>query len=93
MTPNPLTPQQRHILIYLRTYLGINQQPPPCNHIARDFGYSSPNAASDHMQRLAAKGYLDKNEANNWRLTPLALAETNTNPTERRFVDSRVNAF
>lgn len=81
-TPQPLTPQQRHILVYLRAYLGINQQLPPCNHIARDFGYASPNAAADHLQRLAAKGYLDKNEANNWRLTPLGLAETEPTKTE-----------
>lgn len=71
---DPLSNQQRHVLNYLHHFLRVNHQLPPYPCIARAFGWRSNNAAHGHIERLAAKGYLEKNECGGWRFTAAGMA-------------------
>lgn len=52
----PLTPAQSRVLEFIRTSVQSRGIPPTRAEIAREFGYRSPNAAEDHLRRLAKKG-------------------------------------
>lgn len=60
--PAPLTFMQKSVLDYLRAYLLDNHCLPSTSAIAGAFGFASNNAASDHLARLEAKGWLKRNE-------------------------------
>lgn len=56
---NSLTNTQKEILEYLMQYQQKNGRTPTGPEIAREFGYSQPRTAYDHLERIEKKGYLD----------------------------------
>lgn len=54
-----LTERQAEILEYVKSRLREQGSPPTRADIARDFGFSSPNAAEGHLRALAAKGHIE----------------------------------
>jgi len=64
-----LTHPQAQVLAYLVKFLELNDQLPPQATIAAAFGWSSSNAAFDHLEALEKKGYLTRNEIGNRMLT------------------------
>ena len=68
--PQPmLTTKQRHVLLYLRTFLNHNHCLPPPVCIAGAFGWRSANSARLHLVALEKKGYLQRNELGGLMLT------------------------
>lgn len=68
MKHRTITPGQRRVLDYLRTFLAENDQLPPIQAIAAHFGWASWNAAQTHVAGLAKRGYLERNAVGKWRL-------------------------
>lgn len=66
-TPAPLTEQQQKVLDYMRVFFALNDHLPSCRSIAGAFGYASPNAADELVRKIAAAGWLEKNEVGRWR--------------------------
>jgi repressor LexA len=56
----PLTERQEQVLNYFESYYKEEGVPPTIQSVADHFGWKSPNAAQDHMSRLAKKGRLRK---------------------------------
>lgn len=54
-----LTPRQAEILEFIRDTLEETGMPPTRAEIAEAFGFSSPNAAEQHLRALARKGMID----------------------------------
>lgn len=54
-----LTPRQEEILNLIREWIETTGLPPTRAEIAERFGFSSPNAAEQHLKGLAKKGALD----------------------------------
>ena len=54
-----LTPRQEEILNLIREWIETTGLPPTRAEIAQRFGFSSPNAAEQHLKVLAKKGALD----------------------------------
>jgi repressor LexA len=54
-----LTPRQAEILELLRTHLHETGFPPTRAEIAAHFGFSSPNAAEEHLRALERKGAIE----------------------------------
>ena len=55
---SPLTPRQARVITFIRDFLARRGYPPTHAEIAAGLGFSSPNAATDHVRRLAEKGAL-----------------------------------
>ncbi len=55
----PLTPRQTQILELIREHLERTGLPPTRSEIAQYLGFRSINAATDHLQALARKGYIE----------------------------------
>ncbi len=55
-----LTDKQHEILTFIADYLRDHQSAPAIREIADHFGFSSPKAATDHVNALVRKGYLLK---------------------------------
>jgi SOS-response transcriptional repressor LexA len=53
-----MTNAQRKLLEYILKFSEENGYPPSVREMGRNFGWSSTNAGSDHMRRLAKKGYI-----------------------------------
>jgi SOS-response transcriptional repressor LexA len=69
-----LTAQQQKVLDFMRQFFCMNDALPTASSIAKAFGYASANAATRHIQALARKGRIEKNEAGGWRFTRPRLA-------------------
>ncbi len=54
-----LTPRQEEILNLIREWIETTGLPPTRAEIAERFGFSSPNAAEQHLKGLAKKGVLE----------------------------------
>jgi len=54
-----LTPRQNEILKLIRKHIEQNGVPPTRQEICEHFGFSSPNAAEQHLRAIAAKGYIE----------------------------------
>ena len=54
-----LTPRQEEILNLIRECVRATGSPPTRAEISRHFGFSSPNAAEQHLRGLARKGALE----------------------------------
>lgn len=54
-----LTKRQQQILDYLRSFITESGLPPTRAEICGQFGFSSPNAAEQHLRALAAKGVIE----------------------------------
>jgi repressor LexA len=57
--PPRLTPRQRQILDWIRSFIQTQGMPPTRAEIAAGLGFSSPSSAEDHLQALAKKGVLE----------------------------------
>jgi repressor LexA len=62
MTDRPLTPRQQEILQLIRDAVTSTGLPPTRAEICQAFGFSSPNAAEDHLRALARKGVIELSE-------------------------------
>jgi repressor LexA len=54
-----LTPRQRQILDWIRSFIADKGMPPTRAEIATGLGFASPSSAEDHLQALARKGALE----------------------------------
>src|SRR3970040_1213014 len=54
-----LTPRQAQILRLIREHLAGSGFPPTRAEICRAMGFSSPNAAEDHLRALERKGAIE----------------------------------
>ena len=64
-----ITQGQARVLEFLREFYLVNDQLPPTQLIARHFGWASANAAQQHLEGLARRGYLRRNAVGKWRFT------------------------
>lgn len=53
-----LTKRQGEVLDFIRRYLAENDMVPTRSEIAENFGFSSANAAAQHLKALEKKGYI-----------------------------------
>ena len=70
-----LTKRQREILRFIAGHLERYGFPPTIGEIGESFGFSSPNAAFQHVRAIEKKGYLTR-EANFARAIRLTKPET-----------------
>lgn len=63
-----LTEKQEAILDYIRSVQAESGIPPSTRQIQRQFGYSSQNAAMNHLRALAKKGHLHQHDNGVWGL-------------------------
>ena len=54
-----LTPRQNQILTFIRKCIERSGLPPTRQEICRHFGFTSPNAAEQHLRALANKGVIE----------------------------------
>ena len=54
-----LTPRQQQIFDLIRNTIRRTGFPPTRAEIAAEFGFSSPNAAEEHLRALARKGVIE----------------------------------
>ncbi|MGH8798769.1 MAG: transcriptional repressor LexA [Casimicrobiaceae bacterium] len=57
--PTRLTPRQRQILDWIRSFIASRGMPPTRADIAAGLGFASASSAEDHLQALARKGVLE----------------------------------
>ncbi|EIC83334.1 LexA repressor [Serratia sp. M24T3] len=55
---SPITPKQREVLEFLKSFLAENGFPPTRGEIAEHFGFKSPNAADENLRSLVKKGFI-----------------------------------
>ncbi len=53
-----MTAAQRKVLDYVNEYREVHQCPPSRAEISRHFGWSSANAAQEHLEALERKGFV-----------------------------------
>ena len=63
-----LTEKQEAILDFIRGVQAEHGSPPSTRQIQRHFGYSSQNAAMNHLRSLSRKGHLHQNDGGTWGL-------------------------
>lgn len=51
-----LTDPQAKVLACIKRFIALNKYPPTRAEIAQDMGYSSANAADEHVKALVRKG-------------------------------------
>ncbi len=75
---DPLTKRQRQILDYVEHFITDNGYAPSYREIAEYFELSSVSTVAEHIEALATKGYLqrDENSARSLQLTPTWDEET-----------------
>jgi SOS-response transcriptional repressor LexA len=54
-----LTPRQRDVLEFIRSFTADHGWPPTYRQIGAHFGFRSAAGAGDHLRRLCKKGYLE----------------------------------
>jgi repressor LexA len=54
-----LTPRQAEILAFLRRFIERHHRPPTRAEMAEQLGFSSPNAAEEHLRTLERKGAIE----------------------------------
>ena len=64
----PLTPVQAKVYDYMVSYFGINDQLPPTRTIQDAFGWQAQTAAMQHVAKIKARGWLEKNEVRTSKL-------------------------
>jgi len=66
-----LTPQQRSVFDFIKTFINANEYAPTRRQIAEHFGYSSLNAATWYVDTLVKRGWLrrDRSVRRGLRLT------------------------
>jgi repressor LexA len=69
-----ITKRQKTVLEKIRNFMVENSYPPTVRDIAREFGFSSPKAVTDHLKSLERKGFIERNSlARSIKLTGKAL--------------------
>ena len=53
-----MTPKQAEVLAYIKEYKLVYGYPPTRTEISREFRWSSPNAAQEHLLALEKRGAL-----------------------------------
>jgi len=53
-----LTPAQTRVMDFIRLFMTANSYPPTRAEIAKALGFSSANAAQEHLRALQAKGHI-----------------------------------
>jgi Mn-dependent DtxR family transcriptional regulator len=61
-----VTKRQEEYLAYMRKFFDENDQLPPLAALADGMGVN-PNAAAETVDRLAARGLIEKNVVGKWR--------------------------
>ena len=70
-----ITKKQENVLEKINRFIAENSYPPTVRDLARDLGFSSPKAATDHLNSLEKKGYIVRNSlARSIKLTGKALS-------------------
>lgn len=64
----PVTAAQQRVFDYMRAFLSANDELPPLWAIAQHFGWPSASSAQSHVNALAKKGLIERNEIGNWRI-------------------------
>ena len=54
-----ITPSQRRVLDFIVKHQRMFQMPPTRQEIAHELGFSSPNAAEEHLKALQRKGFIN----------------------------------
>jgi X-X-X-Leu-X-X-Gly heptad repeat protein len=57
---NALTPQQGKVLAFIRQFIAQRGQGPTNKEISEAFGFSSANAAQEHLRALERKGMITR---------------------------------
>ena len=69
-----ITKKQKDVLEKINRFIAENSYPPTIRDLARDLGFSSPKAVTDHLNSLEKKGYIIRNSlARSIKLTGKAL--------------------
>ena len=55
---NGLTEQQQEVFKFIKLYKKSHGYPPSRNEISQGFGWSSANAAQQHLRAIERKGYI-----------------------------------
>jgi LexA DNA binding domain-containing protein len=55
---DPLPPGMARVLVHVRQFIDANGYPPTRQQIADALGFSSANAAQQHLERLAQRGLI-----------------------------------
>src|SRR5690242_9985948 len=58
-----LTPRQREIYLFLRTYVGERGYPPTVRELCHRFDVNSPNGIVSHLRALEKKGAITRDRA------------------------------
>jgi SOS-response transcriptional repressor LexA len=72
----PMTDRQKALLGFLRAFYEANDQLPPTQVIAGNFGWASTNSAQEHLVALWRRGYLERNAVGKWKFTEKSRAYT-----------------
>lgn len=64
----PVTAAQQRVFDYMREFLAANDELPPLWAISQHFGWSTCSSAQTHIDALAKKGLIERNEIGNWRI-------------------------
>jgi repressor LexA len=56
-----ITKRQKTVLEKIKNFMMENSYPPTVRDIAREFGFSSPKAVTDHLKSLERKGFIERN--------------------------------
>ena len=56
---NKLTPRQKEVLAFIKSYIGETGYPPTRADIANELGFKSANASEEHLKALARKGAIE----------------------------------
>jgi hypothetical protein len=80
---DPLPPGQARVLSFVRQFINEHGWPPTRKEIADALGFKSPNAAQEHLQRLAERGIvtLVEGAARGIRINKRGISAVNTTIT------------
>jgi repressor LexA len=57
-----LTERQREVFEFICDTMRVDHRPPTVREIAEHFGFRSPKAATDHLDALERKGYIERKD-------------------------------
>ena len=57
------------VLNFMREFFSENDQLPPMEHIAANFGWASPMAAQSHINALVKHGLIERNACGKYRFS------------------------
>ena len=59
LSQRQLTPAQLEVFEFVVAFIGQAGYPPTRQEICDGIGFCSPNAAQEHLKRIAAKGWIE----------------------------------